>query len=157
MGSLKAYMAQKDCKWQFVEPSNYRVATLERVIQISKNHLISWLYTTDAHCPVKLSDHLTTQAVLIVNVLRASHINRRPDKDVYIYDHSISSKFLLTVITYSMVQWHESRITHQLPNIVAVQFPGTAERFLLTGPTFKSSWYQLLFGVPAPQTFFGEK
>ena len=33
---IKAFLARKDCKWQFVEPSNHRVNAVERAIQTFK-------------------------------------------------------------------------------------------------------------------------
>ena len=43
---LKEYLAEENCAWQFVEPTNHRVNTAEHAIQTFKNHVISGLYTT---------------------------------------------------------------------------------------------------------------
>lgn len=43
---LKQYMASKDCRWKFVEPSNHRVNAAERAIQTFKNHIISGMCST---------------------------------------------------------------------------------------------------------------
>lgn len=78
---LKAYLQQHDCKWQFVEPTNHRVNAAERAIQTFKNHFISGLCSTDSQWPLQLWDHLTTQALITLNVLRTSRID--PTKSAY--------------------------------------------------------------------------
>ena len=71
---LKAYLKEDTCKWQFAEPSNYRVNAAERAIQTFKNHFISGLCSTDLHWPLQLWDELTEQAKTTLNMLRTSRI-----------------------------------------------------------------------------------
>ena len=72
---------KKDCKWQFVQPSNHRVNAAERVIQTFKNHFISGLYATDKNWPLQLWNQLTHQATITLNLLRTSRIY--PTKSAY--------------------------------------------------------------------------
>ena len=72
---IKKFLQTKECKWQFVEPSNHRVNAAERAIQTYKNHFISGLASTDSHWPLQLWQYLTTQAIITLNVVRRSRIN----------------------------------------------------------------------------------
>ena len=65
---LKRYLAQKNCKWKFVEPSNHRVNAVERAIQIWKNHIISGMCSTDREWPRQLWDQLTEQDIVTLNL-----------------------------------------------------------------------------------------
>lgn len=73
---LKGYLRQKECRWQFVEPTNHRVNAAAPAIQTFKNHLISGLCSTDSQWgPLQLWDQLTTQALIsTLNLLRTSRI-----------------------------------------------------------------------------------
>ena len=57
---IKKLSKKKDCKWQFVEPSNHRVNAAERAIQTFKNHFIAGLASTDSHWPLQLWQYATT-------------------------------------------------------------------------------------------------
>ena len=74
-------MATKECKWQFIEPSNHRVNAAKRAIQTFKNHMISSLGSTDSKWPMQLWDQLTTQAIITLNLCRVSR--REPTKSAY--------------------------------------------------------------------------
>ena len=52
---LKVYLKQKQCKWQFLEPTNHRLNAAGRAIQTFKNHFISGLCTTDTNFPLRLA------------------------------------------------------------------------------------------------------
>ena len=79
--SIKRYLTQQKCKWQFVKPTNHRVNAAERAIQTYKNHFISGLCSTDPNWPMQLWDQLTTQATITLNLLRTSRID--PTKSAY--------------------------------------------------------------------------
>ena len=78
---LKAYLKEKDCKWQFVEPHNHRVNAAERAIQTFKNHFIRGLCSTDRDWPMQLWHTMTEQALITLNLLRTSRID--PTKSAY--------------------------------------------------------------------------
>ena len=65
-------------------------------------------------------------------------VNRGPGKVVYIYDHRSLSNFLSNgrKVQYGTVTG--TKLSDQPSSNRRVQFPGTAERFLLTGPDFES-------------------
>ena len=65
---LKGYLAQKNCKRQFVEPPNHRVNATERAIQTRKNHIISRLYSTDKEWPLQLWDQMIEQGIITLNL-----------------------------------------------------------------------------------------
>ena len=78
---LKEYLKSEDCAWQFVKSANHCVNATERAIQTFKNHFISGLCSTDGNWPLQLWDTLTLQAVIAMNLLRASRID--PNKSAY--------------------------------------------------------------------------
>ena len=78
---IKEFLKKKHCKWQFVEPANYRVNAAERAIQTFKNHFISGLSSTDSEWPLQLWDQMTEQAVTTLNIMRQSRIS--PGKSAY--------------------------------------------------------------------------
>jgi len=82
---MKAFLARKDCKWQFVEPSNHHVNVAERAIQTFTNHFISGLCATNKNWPFQLWDQLTHQATSKLNLLRTSRID--PTKLAYEQTH----------------------------------------------------------------------
>eukprot|EP00804_Cyclotella_cryptica_P017050 CCRYP_003285-RA/>CCRYP_003285-RA protein AED:0.19 eAED:0.21 QI:0/0/0/1/1/1/2/0/900 len=78
---IKAYWANEDCKWQFVEPNNHRVNAAERTIQTFKNHFVSGLCSTDSNWPLQLWDTMTEKAIITLNLLCTSRID--PSKSAY--------------------------------------------------------------------------
>ena len=74
-GPLKSYMVKHDCKLQFLEPSSHHVNAAERAIQALKNNFISDMCSSNTRWPVQLWDHLSTQAVITINLLHILHIN----------------------------------------------------------------------------------
>ena len=69
---LKQYLAQKNCRWQFFEPSNHQVNATERAIQTWKNHIISGMCSADKEWPLQLWDQLTEQVIITLNLCRTS-------------------------------------------------------------------------------------
>jgi hypothetical protein len=63
------------------------VNAIEQAIQIFNIHFISDLCSTDINFPVQLRDHLTTQAVITVNLMHASQINTSKSAYHQLYGH----------------------------------------------------------------------
>ena len=49
---LKKFLTEKKCNWQFLEPNNHQVNSVERAIQTFKNHFVSGLASTDHDWPI---------------------------------------------------------------------------------------------------------
>ena len=49
---LKDYPKEKDCQWQFVEPSNHRSDATERAIQTFKHRIISGTCSINSKWPL---------------------------------------------------------------------------------------------------------
>jgi hypothetical protein len=74
-GALQQFMATENIAFQLVPPGVHRANTAERAIRTFKNHFISGLCTTDPKFPLHLWDRLVPQALITLNLLRASRIN----------------------------------------------------------------------------------
>jgi hypothetical protein len=74
---LRDYLADNNVSLQLVPPGVHRANAAERAIRTLKNHLIAGLCTTDPDFPMHLWDRLLPQALLTLNLLRASRINPR--------------------------------------------------------------------------------
>jgi hypothetical protein len=65
----------KGIDYQIASPGDHRLNHAERAIQTFKNHFISTLYGTDSTFPANQWCQLIRQAVMILNMCRASRIN----------------------------------------------------------------------------------
>jgi hypothetical protein len=72
---LRDFLHQEDIQLQLVPPGVHRANAAERAIRTLKNHIIAGLCTTDPDFPLHLWDRLLPQALLTLNLLRASRIN----------------------------------------------------------------------------------
>jgi Reverse transcriptase (RNA-dependent DNA polymerase) len=66
---------------QLVPPGTHRRNAAERAIRTFKDHFISILCGTDPKCPINIWDKLVPQAVITLNLMRASQID--PSKSAY--------------------------------------------------------------------------
>ena len=73
--SLREYMSDNDVQVQLVPPGMHRANSAERAIRTFKNHLTAGLCSTDPSFPVNLWEKIIPQAVISLNLLRASRIN----------------------------------------------------------------------------------
>jgi hypothetical protein len=72
---LHQFISDQDITLQLVPLGIQRANAAERAIRTLKNHLISGLCTAYPAFPMRLWDHLLPQALLTLNLLRASKIN----------------------------------------------------------------------------------
>jgi hypothetical protein len=72
---LQQYMTDNDIQFQLTPPHVHRRNAAERAIRTFKNHFIAGLASTDPNFPLSLWDKLIPQAVLTLNLLRASRLN----------------------------------------------------------------------------------
>jgi hypothetical protein len=73
--ALKTYLNESDIKLQLSPPYNHRANAAERAIRTFKNHFIAGLCSKDPKFPLHLWDRLVPQALLTLNLMRASRIN----------------------------------------------------------------------------------
>jgi hypothetical protein len=67
-------MADHDITVQLVPPGIHRANAAERAIRTFKNHIIAGLCSTDPDFPIQLWDRIIPQAILSLNLLRASRV-----------------------------------------------------------------------------------
>lgn len=72
---LKDFMYKENIDFQLTPAGIHRRNKAERAIQTFKSHFISGLCTVDPTFPLNLWDKLIPQAILPLNLLRASNIN----------------------------------------------------------------------------------
>jgi hypothetical protein len=72
---LIAEIGRKKLDYQIASPGDHRLNHAERAIQTFKNHFIAILFGTDSNFPAKQWDRLIKQAVMTLNMCRASRIN----------------------------------------------------------------------------------
>lgn len=72
---LREFMQDHDIQIQLVPPGMNRANAAERAIRTFKNHLIAGLCSTDPNFPMHLWDRIIPQAVISLNLMRASRIN----------------------------------------------------------------------------------
>lgn len=72
---LQDYMHGEHIEVQLVPPGLHRRNAAERAIRTFKNHLIAGLCSTDPNFPLKLWDKVLPQALLTLNIMRASRLN----------------------------------------------------------------------------------
>jgi DNA-binding LacI/PurR family transcriptional regulator len=65
----------RNIDYQIASPGDHQLNHAERAIQMFKNHFISILYGTDSSFPVNQWCRLIWQAVITLNMCRASRIN----------------------------------------------------------------------------------
>ena len=75
--ALQQYLTEQAIDYQLAPPHVHRRNSAERAIRTFKNHFIAGLSGTDPDFPLHLWDRLLPQALLTLNLLRASHINPR--------------------------------------------------------------------------------
>jgi hypothetical protein len=68
-------------EYQLVPPGTHRRNAAERAIRTFKDHFISTLCGTDEKCPIEIWDKLVPQAVITLNLMRASRID--PSKSAH--------------------------------------------------------------------------
>ncbi len=73
--SLKDFFVKEDIAFQLIPPHTHRRNAAEHAIQTFKNHFIAGLCSCDPDFPVHLWDRLLSQALLSLNLLRASRVN----------------------------------------------------------------------------------
>ena len=78
---------REQAKLQLVPPDTHRRNIAERAIQTFKAHFIAILCGTDTKFPMRLWDRLMPQAVLTLNLLRASNV--APKISAYAYIHEV--------------------------------------------------------------------
>ena len=81
---LKSSFKKNNIKYQLVPPHIHRRNAAERAIQTFKQHLLSGLATCHSKFPISEWDRLLPQAVLTLNLLRASRVNPRLSAYAYI-------------------------------------------------------------------------
>jgi hypothetical protein len=86
---IKKFLTQNDCKLQVVEPHNHCVNATECAIQTFKAAFIAALATTDSDFPLQLWDRLTLQVQDMLNMLRASRINKKKSAYETLNGHTI--------------------------------------------------------------------
>jgi hypothetical protein len=74
---LLQFIQDEDIDYQVVPSNMHRRNAAERASRTFKNHFISTLCGTDPNFPLHLWDRLLPQALLTLNLLRASRINPR--------------------------------------------------------------------------------
>jgi len=72
---LKSFFHDNDITHQLAPPGIHRRNAAERAIQTFKDHLIAGLSSTDPQFPLHLWDKLLPQAIMTLNMLRASRLN----------------------------------------------------------------------------------
>jgi hypothetical protein len=82
---LKTYLHQQDITFQLVPPYGHRRNSAERAIRSFKDHLIAVLCSTEKSFPMHLWDRLLPQAVITLNLLRASRINPKISAATHIF------------------------------------------------------------------------
>jgi hypothetical protein len=75
--ALQEYMMEQQIDFQLAPPHVHRRNAAERAIRTFKNHFIAGLCSTDKDFPLPLWDRLLPQALLTLNLLRGSRINRQ--------------------------------------------------------------------------------
>jgi hypothetical protein len=78
---LLAFLEAQRITYQLVPPHNHRANAAERAIRTFKNHFIAILSSTDPDFPLNLWDRLIPQAIMTLNLLRASGID--PSKSAH--------------------------------------------------------------------------
>ena len=82
---LIQFLRQQNIEHQLVPPNNHRANAAERAIRTFKNHFIAILSSCDPAFPLHLWDRLIPQAVITLNLLRAS--TRNPSISAYSQIH----------------------------------------------------------------------
>jgi hypothetical protein len=72
---LKAFMTDEKVDYQLVPPNVHRRNAAERAIRTFKDHFIAGLCSLDPDFPLHLWDRLVPQAVITLNLLRASRFH----------------------------------------------------------------------------------
>lgn len=83
--SLKSFMADNGMEYQLTPPHVHRRNAAERAIQTFKNHFIAGLCSTDPTFPIHLWDRLLPQALLTLNLMRASRSNPNLSAHMQVY------------------------------------------------------------------------
>ena len=73
--ALQQYMHSEHVDFQLAPPHVHRRNAAEKAIRTFKNHLIAGLCSTDKAFPLNLWDRLLPQALISLNLLRASRIS----------------------------------------------------------------------------------
>jgi hypothetical protein len=81
----KAYLHQKDIKFQLVPPYSHIRNSAEREIRSFKDHLIAGLCSTGKSFPMHLWDRLLPQAVMPLNMLITSRIKPKFSAATHIF------------------------------------------------------------------------
>jgi hypothetical protein len=120
---LKDYLYQKDITFQLVPPYSPRRNSAERAIRSFKDHLIAGLYSTDKSFPMHFWNRILPQAVITLNMLRASRINPK-----------------LSAATHLFGQYDFNRAPMTPPGtrIIAHETPG---RRITWAPHGEDGWY----------------
>ena len=84
---LKTYLKSKNCRWQFVEPTNHQVKAAEWAIQTYKNQFISGLRSMDSEWTLTLWDQLAHQAATTLNILQKSRIEQKKTSYHQLHGH----------------------------------------------------------------------
>jgi hypothetical protein len=82
---LETYLHQQYITFQLVPPYSHRRNSSERAIRSFKDHLIAGLCSTGKSFPMHLWDILLPQAVIALNMLRTSRINRKLSAATHIF------------------------------------------------------------------------
>jgi hypothetical protein len=75
--AIQDVMTSNNIDFQLAPPHMHRRNAAERAIRTFKNHFIAGLSSVDPNFPLQLWDRLIPQAVLTLNLLRASRLNPR--------------------------------------------------------------------------------
>jgi hypothetical protein len=89
---LKDYLYHQDITFQLVPPYSHIHKSAERAIRSFKDHLIAGLCSTDKSFPMNLWDRILPQAVMTLNMLRASRINPKLSAATHIFGQHYFSR-----------------------------------------------------------------
>lgn len=81
---LQSVLNELDIKFQLVPPGVHRRNAVERAIATFKDHFIAGLATTHKLWPIHLWCRLIPQAILTLNMLRASRLNPKLSADTHL-------------------------------------------------------------------------
>ena len=74
---LKGAFKKYEVTFQLVAPHTHRANKAERAIQTFKNHFKAGLASVDPKFPVSAWDKLIPQAIMTLNMLRTSRVNKK--------------------------------------------------------------------------------
>ena len=130
--ALKNYFSRNKISYQLVPPGVHRRNAAERAIRSFKNHFLSILSGTDPNFPLKLWDLLIPQAVITLNLLRASRINPQLSAYAQIHGQFCFHKTPMGIPGCKV-------IIHEKPHNRGTWSPHGTEGFYV-GPTLEHYW-----------------